>query len=86
MPKEITIDDLARMVQGGFKEVNGKFNDANKHLVHIDGRLDHLDARMGRMETDLAEIKGEIVYKYEFEDLSSRVKYLETKLGVESGK
>jgi hypothetical protein len=48
--------------------------------------MDHLDARMGRMEADLHEIKGNIVYKYEFEDLAARVKYLETKLGIESGK
>jgi len=39
--------------------------------------MDHLDARMGRMEADLHEIKGNIVYKYEFEDLAARVKYLD---------
>jgi len=55
-------------------------------MKRIDDRMDHLDARMGRMEADLHEIKGNIVYKYEFEDLAARVKYLETKLGIESGK
>ena len=38
------------------------------------------------MEADLHELKGNGVYKYEFEDLEVRVKYLESKLSIESGK
>ena len=87
MDKEkTTIDDLARMVKGGFDEMTGKFGEVNGHLKAVDSKLDHLDARMGRMEADLGQIKGEIVYKFEFEDLEGRVKYVETKLGIESGK
>ncbi|MDO8523487.1 MAG: hypothetical protein Q7S12_04405 [bacterium] len=95
MPKETTNDELARMIAKGFEETASKvdlmavktdINSLKSSIQHIDGRLDHLDARMGRMEADLDELKGGIVYKFEFEDLMSRVKYLETKLGVESGK
>ena len=70
----------------GFEGVDEQFAGVKNDIKRIDDRMDHLDARMGRMEADLHEIKGNIVYKYEFEDLAARVKYLETKLGIESGK
>jgi hypothetical protein len=47
--------------------------------------MDHMDARMGRMEADFHEIKSNIVYRHEFEDIMARVKYLEQKMGIESG-
>ncbi len=87
------------MIARGFEGVDKRFEDVDQRLdqmasqmatkediKHIDERMDSLDARMGRMETDLHEVKGNIVYKYEFEDLEARVKYLERKLGIESGK
>lgn len=39
-----------------------------------------------KKEGDLNEIRGNIVYRHEFEDLEARVKYVESKLGIESGK
>ena len=87
------------MIARGFEGVDKRFEDVDQRLdqmasqmatkgdiKHIDERMDSLDARMGRMETDLHEVKGNIVYKYEFGDLEARVKYLERKLGIESGK
>ena len=76
-----TTEDLARMVKGGFDEISDKMD---IKFQKVDDRLNHIDARMGRMEADLEQIKGEIVYKFQFEDLEGRVKYLETKLGIES--
>ena len=102
MSKEVTNEELARMIAKGFettaskadldglkvdiKRIDGRIDTLDGHVSHIDGRMDHLDARIGRMEADLHEIKGNIVYKYEFEDLSARVKYIESKMGIESGK
>jgi hypothetical protein len=40
---------------------------------------------MGRMEADISALRGEIVYRHEFEGALHRIKYLEKKLGVESG-
>ena len=37
------------------------------------------------MEADIHELRGEIVYRHEFEDALARIKYLEKKLGIESG-
>ncbi len=68
---------------GGFEQRMGGFE---QRMGGFEQRMDHLDARMGRMEADLNEIRSNIVYRHEFEDLMARVKYLETKLGIESGK
>jgi hypothetical protein len=92
MNKNITtINDLARMINEGFKSTASK-EDLNAlegrlttRMDGIDTRLDHLDARVGRIEADIHELRGEIVYRHEFEDVLARVKYLEKKLGIESG-
>jgi hypothetical protein len=86
-----TITDLARMIHEGFKSTASK-EDLNAlegrlttRIDGIDTRLDHLDARVGRIEADIHELRGEIVYCHEFDDVLARVKYLEKKLGIESG-
>lgn len=92
MSKDVTNDELARMIKAGFDDVASRMatkDDIGRlenRMDKMDGRMDHLDARMGRMEADLNEIKGNIVYKFEFEDLSARVKLIEARLGIESGK
>ena len=91
----ITIDQLAKMINEGFKatatkedfavlrsEMHEKFEAVEGRLTT---RLDHLDARVGRIEADIHELRGGIVYRHEFEDALSRIKYLEKKLGIESG-
>jgi hypothetical protein len=57
----------------------------NERFEKVDARLDHLDARVGRIEADIQELRGEIVYRHEFEDALSRITYLEKKRGIESG-
>lgn len=100
--KRITIDDLAMMVNKGFEEARVKLNDvASKNdigrlEVKLDGldakinrietNVNHTDARVSSIETDIHEMTGNTVHKYDFEDLSARVKYIETKVGIESGK
>ena len=86
-----TIDDLARMINEGFKatatkedvaalrsEMNEKFDGVNSHL-------NTLDARVGRIEADVHALRDEMVRRQEFEDVLARIKYLEKKLGIESG-
>ena len=74
------------MIAKGFEGADKRFEQVDGRLGRVEQRLDHFDARMGRREADLNEIRGNIVYRHEFEDLLARVKYLETKLGIESGK
>ena len=92
-----TIEDLAALIQEtmaskeDIKEVKDEIKglatkeDIQELRTEMNERLDHLDARVGRMEADIHELRGEIVYRHEFEDALSRIKYLEKKLGIESG-
>jgi hypothetical protein len=47
--------------------------------------VDTLDARLGRIEADVHALRDEMVHRREFEDVLDRVKYIEKKLGIESG-
>ena len=57
----------------------------NERFEKVDARLDNLDARMGRLEADVHALRDEMVHRREFEDVLDRVKYIEKKLGIESG-
>lgn len=90
--KKVTIEDLAVMVKKGFDqtanrdEVNKRFEQVDKHFVSIERRLDHVDARLSYVERDVAEIRKHFVYRDEFEDALARIRLLEKKVGIQSGK
>lgn len=99
--KEISIDKLATMVQKGFDGVyeeikkEGKTRTEEFKLLNVridrletkvDGGLREVNNRMLVIERDIAEIRSHFVYRVEFEDLAARVKYLEKKSGIKSGK
>ncbi|MBI3336291.1 hypothetical protein HYZ98_01850 [Candidatus Peregrinibacteria bacterium] len=98
MEKQITtIEGLAALIQNTMaskedlkglatkEDVKELRQEMNTRFSEVNTRLDHLDARVGRIEADINELQGEIVYRHEFEDALSRIKYLERKLGIESG-
>lgn len=75
--------------------------DGHKFLVEgqkvLENRMDSLEGKMDKgfmqvnfrldnIERDIADIRKHFVYRDEFDDLTARVKYLETKLGIEGGK
>ena len=85
-----TIEDLATLMMetmASKEDIQGLATkgDIQELRTEMNERLDHLDARVGRMEADIHELRGEIVYRHEFEDALARIKYLEKKLGIESG-
>ena len=85
-----TIEDLATLMMetmASKEDIQGLATkeDVQELRAEMNERLDHLDARVGRMEADIHELRGEIVYRHEFEDALARIKYLEKKLGIESG-
>jgi hypothetical protein len=80
----ITIDDLTRMINEGFKSTATK-DDVKGVEERLTTRLDHLDARVGRIEADVHTLRDEMVHRQEFQDVLGRVKYIEKKLGIESG-
>ena len=83
--KQVTLDDLAGMVKSGFDETAKKV-DVDRRFEQVDKRFERIEERLIYIERDIADIKKHIVYRDEFEDLMSRVKYLEIKAGIESGK
>jgi archaellum component FlaC len=90
-----TLEDLALLIQNtmaskeDIKELEGRVNTRldgiDSRFDGIDSQLDHLDARVGRIEADVHALRDEMVHRHEFEDALSRIKYLEKKLGIESG-
>ena len=77
-----TKEDLKKDLTEGLNSLRGEMN---TQFQGVNNRLEHLDARVGRIEADIHELRGEVVYRHEFEDMLGRVKYLEKKLGIESG-
>ena len=86
-----TIEDLAHMINEGFKTTASKEDivEVRQEMQAMEGRLttrlDHLDARVGRIEADVHALRDEMVHRQEFQDVLDRVTYIEKKLGIESG-
>jgi hypothetical protein len=93
--KITTIEGLAELIHGTMasKEdikalegrVNTRFDAVESRLDTLDGRVDIFDARLGRIEADVHALRDEMIHRREFEDVLDRVKYIEKKLGIESG-
>jgi len=84
MDTPTTIDDLARMINEGFKTTARK-EDVKGVEGGVTTRLDQLDARVGRIEADVHALRDEMVHRQEFHDALDRITYIEKKLGIESG-
>ena len=90
-----TIEDLAALIyetMASKEDVEGVRGDikaledrVNTRFDSVESRLDHLDARVGRIEADVHALRDEMVHRREFEDVLDRIKYIEKKLGIESG-
>jgi hypothetical protein len=86
-----TIEDLASMINEGFKTTASKedIGEVRQEMQAMEGRLttrlDNLDARVGRIEADVHGLRDEMVHKQEFQDALDRITYIEKKLGIESG-
>lgn len=72
----------AEMVKRGFDDATTDRASIKTTIGSINTHLGHVDARLGRIEAD---VKG-VVHHEEFDDLMARVKLLESRLGIESGK
>ena len=78
---------------GGFAGIDKRFEQVDKRFEKIEGRINNVEgtlsnmhARLGRIESDVEDIKLRMVTRGEYDDLSARVKYIEIKMGIKSGK
>ena len=69
MPKEITNDDLAQMIQEGFNETAKK--------ADVENRFDNVDKRFDAIERRLANIEKIILENHE-----SRIRRIEDALAI----
>ncbi len=87
------IEGLAMMVKNSFDHMDERFASLEGRMNNVEDGIDHLKndmvnlgGRMSDLERELSAIRHHLVYKEEFEDLMSRVKYIESRLKIESGK
>ena len=93
--KTVTLDDLALMIGRGFNEVHEKFNKVDERFDGLEGRMDNLEKKVddgllranARFDTIEMRIQDlDVISRIEFDDLMERVKFIEMKLGIMSGK
>lgn len=90
--KQITNEDLARMVKGGFddvdegfKKVDKRFDDVDKRFDKVDKRFDKVDVRLDRLEQGQEDIKlrlGNTAFQFDVDELKKRVRKIELKVGI----
>jgi len=84
--REITMDDLALMVQGGFKEVDGKFKEVYEKMdsgfKEVNGKFEEVYKRFDKVDNrlDIIELKLIARHEREIEQLRDRILKIEVKL------
>lgn len=73
--KNVTIDDLARMVKSGFDSVDKRFDGVDGKFIGIEKRLDNLE----RGQEDIKLRLDNVAYRFELLELQRRVELLEKK-------
>ena len=84
--KNVTTDELAAMINSGFNAVDKHFDIVDKRFDALEVNAREVDSQLSRIGREVSEIHRHLVYRDEFDDLMDRVKYVESKLGIESGK
>ncbi|MBI2046257.1 MAG: hypothetical protein HYT28_02465 [Parcubacteria group bacterium] len=94
-------NDLAEIITAGFENVDERFKQVDKRFEQVDKRFDALERRFEDFElktgenfrllhNDIEDLRNNLTplgtSPIEVEDLYARLKYVEQKLGIESGK
>jgi len=78
--KQITNEDLARMVKAGF-------DSSDKRFDGVDKRLDKVESRLEKIEQANEDIKlrlGNTAFQFDVDDLKKRVRKLEFRIGIKT--
>ena len=82
-------EDLKGMAtKDDLKELATKedLQEVTDRLDKLEIKVDHIEASQIQMQIDLHTLKEGVVYQHEYDDSLGRIKYMERKLGIESGK
>jgi len=79
------LDQLIHETMASKEDIRALEDRVNTRFDSVESRLDTLGARVGRIEADVHALRDEMVHRREFEDVLDRVRYIERKLGIESG-
>ena len=81
---DITIGDLARMVQKGFNGVDLRFDKVDQRFDKVDQRFDRIDQRFDKVEDRLETIEKLLIvnHRERIERLEIEVKELKELLAV----
>lgn len=85
MSEKITMEELARMVQGGFNELGDRIDRLESRIDPIEGKLASIDQKISAGAKDLAAIRfaiTELAYRDEVLKLAERVEKIEVELGL----
>lgn len=86
--KEITIDELATMVQKGFESIEVKmdkrFEKVEKKIEGVDDRLSNVESKVNQIDRRLFSIEEDVadIKIKQYGDLNKRVHFIERKLGI----
>ncbi|MDP4001274.1 MAG: hypothetical protein Q8P83_03465 [bacterium] len=75
--KEVTNEELARMIAGGFNNVETRLGGVETRLTGVEGEMLKVHERLGAVESKL----DRALFK-EIDSLETRVKRLEAKAGL----
>ncbi|MDD5396685.1 MAG: hypothetical protein PHW24_01350 [Candidatus Moranbacteria bacterium] len=80
--QEITLDDIARILQDGLLKMDKGFNNVDRRLDGVEEKLNGVEERLASVEKKIDRIEGEIIKKVdtvEYNSTKYRVKKLEEK-------
>ena len=75
-------EDVKRHIGVLTEDFDSKVQLIAEQYESIIQRLDNVEAKLGRAGNDLIEIKENIVYSHQHEDLKVRVDVIEEKIGI----
>ena len=87
-------NDLAEIITAGFENVDKRFEQVDKRFDKLERRFDDFELKTGEnfrlLHNDIEDLRNNLTplgtSPIEVEDLYARLKYVEQKLGIESGK
>lgn len=78
--ENITLDDLAGMIQDQFSEVNRQFSEVNMQFSEVNKRFDKLENGQKELFHGQEEIilkLSNVAYRFELKELEGKVSFLE---------